>query len=305
MHPPCEMMVDSFLPAMREKVARRLNSEGWSQAKIASVLGVTQASVSLYLNSEDRSSVLLARLGISEEQATLYTSLLAEDVRKDPVYAVSTLYSLWSDALGRGALCAAHRTDYPTLAQCGMCLVKFGPEDEPGKQAIEQVAAAVRLLEGSSSFVSVMPEVSVNIAFAPAAASSVEDVIAIPGRIVRVKGLPRSFMRPEYGASTHLASVLLTTLATNEAKRAAMNIRYDARLGRIMARLRLRLLRVEGGPSFLENLRTALTKSAGPVDAIVDPGGPGTEPGTYILAEEPGAVADLGIRISRAYAAAR
>src|ERR1700733_2591152 len=40
MHPPCEMMVDSFLPAMREAVAKRLAEEGFSQGKIARPLGV-------------------------------------------------------------------------------------------------------------------------------------------------------------------------------------------------------------------------------------------------------------------------
>ncbi len=45
------MMVDSFLPAMREAVAKRLSEEGLSQGKIAGLLGVTQASVSLYLKS--------------------------------------------------------------------------------------------------------------------------------------------------------------------------------------------------------------------------------------------------------------
>lgn len=298
------MMVDSFLPAMREKVARQLDGDGWSQGKIASVLGVTQASVSLYLRSEERSKALLERLGISEEQASLYASLLAEDVRKDPVYAVNTLYSLWSDALGRGALCATHRADYPSLSQCGMCLAKFGPDDEPGKQAIEQVAAAVRLLEGSSTFVRVMPEVSVNIAYAPEGARSVEDVVAIPGRIVKVRGLPRSFMRPEYGASTHLASVLLSTLSIDGTNRAAMNIRYDAKLGRIIGRMSLTVLSVEGGLS-IENLRNALSGVSGPVNAIVDPGAQGTEPGTYLFAGDPAGVAELGLKISRAYATMR
>lgn len=305
MHPPCEMMVESFLPAMRERVARKLADEGWSQGKIASVLGVTQASVSLYLRSEERSKVLLNRLGISDEQAALYTSLLAEDLRKDRLYALNTLYSLWSDALGRGALCAAHREAHPSLAQCSMCLVKFGPEVAPGKDAIESVASAVRLLEGSSVFVRVMPEVSVNIAYAPAGARSAEDVVAVPGRIVKVRGLPRSFMRPEYGASTYLAGVLLATLPVNGSKRAAMNIRYDAKVKRILGKLRAQTLYVKGGLTFAEDLREALRGTAGPFDAVVDPGGPASEPGTYLFADDPTGVAEAGLRIARSYATIR
>ncbi len=299
------MMVDSFLPAMRESVARKLNEEGYSQGKIATLLGVTQASVSLYLRPEGRSGALLGRLGISEEQGSLYTSLLAEDLKKSPVYAVNTLYSLWSDALGRGALCGAHRGEYPALAQCEMCVVKFGPQTEPDGDAIEQVAAAVKMLEASSAFVRVMPEVSVNIAYAPVGAKSPQDVVAVPGRIVKVKGMPRSFMRPEYGASTHVANVLLAVVSGSGAKRAAMNVRYDAKMGSVIRRMKLATLSVRGGPQMVESLRTSMAGLARQLDALVDPGGPGTEPGLYLFAESATAVAALGLKVARAYAVAR
>lgn len=305
MHPPCEMMVDSFLPAMREAVAKKLHEEGYSQGKIAALLGVTQASVSLYLKTTGRSHLLLGRLGISEEQGSVYASLLAEDLKKSPVYAVNTLYSLWSDALGRGALCEAHRGEYPTLAQCSMCVVKFGPQLEPSGDAVEQVATAVKKLEGSSAFVSVMPEVSVNIAYAPEGAKSAQDVVAVPGRIVKVKGMPRSFMRPEYGASTHVANVLLAVLSSDSSRRAAMNIRYDAKLDSVVRKMKLNVLRVKGGPQMVDGLRASLTALTGPVDAIVDPGGPGSEPSLYLFGEDSMVVAELGLRVARSYAASR
>jgi predicted transcriptional regulator len=56
------MMVESFLPAMRMLVTRRLREEGFSQGKIASLLGLTQASVSLYLFADD--AVEVARLAM-------------------------------------------------------------------------------------------------------------------------------------------------------------------------------------------------------------------------------------------------
>jgi len=294
-------MVDTFLPAMRESVARKLHDEGYSQGRIASLLGVTQASVSLYLKSVDRSGDLLGRLGITQEQGRLYASLLAEDLKKSPVYAVNTLYSLWSDALGKGALCGAHRRDYPALADCTMCVVKFGPQTGPGIDAVEQVAVAVKMLESSPTFVRVMPEVSVNVAYAPAGASSPEDVVAVPGRIVNVKGMPRSFMRPEYGASTHVASVLLAVMSRFDSKRAAMNIRFDPKIDSEIRRMKLSVLRVKGGSIMLDSLRESLSGRVDPVDAVVDPGGPGSEPGLYLFASDATSVAELGLKISRAY----
>jgi len=298
-------MVDSFLPAMREAVAKKLVGEGYSQGRVAALLGVTQASVSLYVKFGGRSSSLLARLGISEEQGALYASLLAEDLKKSPVYAVNTLYSLWSDALGRGALCGSHRKEYPALSECSMCVVKFGPQLEPSGDAVEQVASAVRVLEGSSAFVSVMPEVSVNIAYAPLGAKSAQDVVAVPGRIVKVKGMPRSFMKPEYGASTHVANVLLAVLSSDETRRAAMNIRYDAKIDSVIRKMKLGVLRVKGGSLIVEGLRDTLNKVDRQIDALVDPGGPGSEPGLYLFGEDAMAVAELGVKVARSCAASR
>ncbi|MGA2665990.1 MAG: thiamine-phosphate synthase family protein, partial [Nitrososphaerales archaeon] len=283
MHPPSEMMVDSFLPAMRELVARRLAEEGLSQGKIAGLMGVTQASVSLYLRSGGRSAELLRGLGVSEEDGRLYASLLAEDLKKDPVYAVNTLHSLWSDLLGRGSMCGPHRSLYPQLAQCDVCVKAFGGRESRSGDAIEHVAEAVRMLEGSSEFVGIMPEVSVNIAFAPERAASVQDVVAVPGRIVKVRGRARSFMRPEYGASTHVAKVLLAAISHDPTKRSSMNVRYDGRMDRALRRVKMRpLLLDEAGvrtdSEMMGSLVRALRRSEAPVDAVIDPGAPGLEP---------------------------
>jgi XRE family transcriptional regulator, thiamine biosynthesis regulator len=306
MHPPCELMTDSFLPAMREKVTLKLRAQGFSQGKIASMMGITQASVSLYLKSGGRSKKLLGPLGVSEEDAELYASLLAEDLKKNPVYAVNTLYSIWSDILGRGAMCAAHRSQYPALAQCDMCMKVFGTSGK-AEDAVEHVAEAVRTVEGSSIFVRVRPEVSVNIAYAGEGASSIQDVVAVPGRIVKVKGMPRSFMRPERGASTHVANILLAVMAWDHSLRAAMNVRYDERMVRVLRRMKLRSLALEGpsGRSDTEVLRMVGERLKGydrALDAIIDTGGSGIEPGLYLFAEDAVKVAQLGLRIARAYA---
>src|SRR3989442_11985483 len=197
MHPPCEMMVETVLPAMRAMVARKLHAEGLSQSKIAGLLGLTQASVSLYLSQDQAHHMSsLSDLGISAEEADRYSSLLSEDLRRNPVYAVSTLYSIWSDLLGRGSMCSAHRSDYPLLAQCEMCMATFGPKHIQVSEAIDLVSRAVTMLESSSLFVHIMPEVSVNIAYAHGEAATIGDVVAVPGRIVKVRDRARSLMKP-------------------------------------------------------------------------------------------------------------
>jgi len=300
-------MVDSFLPAMREAVARRLAEEGLSQGKIAGLMGVTQASVSLYLKSEGRSAELLRGLEISDEEGQLYASLLAEDLKKNPVYAVNTLYSLWSDILGRGSMCGPHRSLYPQLAQCDVCIKAFGGRETRSGDAIEHVAEAVRMVEGSSEFVGIMPEVSVNIAYAPERASSVNEIIAVPGRIVKVRGRARSFMKPEYGASTHVANVLLAVMARYPSMRSSMNVRYDRLMLGVLRKMKMHpLLLEETGvrtdSEMMRSLSLSLRRSETPVEAVIDPGAPGLEPGLYLFAHDAVEVVRLGLKIARVYA---
>ena len=70
--------------------------------------------------------------------------------------------------------------------------------------------------------------------------------MAIPGRIVKVRGQARSFMRPEYGASTHLDTILLEVERERPALRAAMNLRYDGRMSKVLAKLRIGALTKDG-----------------------------------------------------------
>ena len=53
MKPPCELAVKEFLPSLRAAIVRELSEEyHMKQIDIAEVLGITQASVSQYLNDE-------------------------------------------------------------------------------------------------------------------------------------------------------------------------------------------------------------------------------------------------------------
>jgi XRE family transcriptional regulator, thiamine biosynthesis regulator len=305
-------MVDSFLPSMRALVARKLKKDGLSQGKIASLLGLTQASVSSYLStSAAKQSAALSSLGVTAEEGETYAALLAEDLRNNPTYAVATLYSIWNRLLGRGDACRLHRSDYPFLATCDLCMKVFGPERGRAEGSVEHLEGALRSVEGSSLFVLVMPEVSVNVAYAPVGAKSVEDVVAIPGRIVRVRGQARSFMRPEYGASTHLAAILLEVERRRADLRAAMNLRYDDRMARALGRLRVKSLTMGrtypvGAPDkVLGALRARLAAPGGAeaFETVVDLGGEGVEPSLYLFAGDAVRVVRRALEIAKAYAA--
>ncbi|MGP8125074.1 MAG: thiamine-phosphate synthase family protein [Nitrososphaerales archaeon] len=310
MQPPDELMVQEFLPALRHLVAKELRSQGFSQNRISSLLGVTQASVSLYLSSDSRRTYsVLSALSLSAEEADRYAALLAEDVKRNAVDAVGTLSTVWTGLLGRGAVCPRHRSIYPALADCDVCIREFGREGSAYSAAVSEVAEAVRRLEASQGFVSVMPEVSVNVALAVGDAQSAADVVAVPGRIVRVKGRPKAILPPEAGASRHLSRVLLLIRTRKPGVRACINLRYDKKMEAVLKRLKLRPLRIGGyppsasGDPTIDALAKRLSSADEAFDVLVDLGGSGVEPNLYLFAESPAGAADLALRASRAYSA--
>ena len=259
------MMVDSFLPSMRALVAKRLKEEGMSQGKVASLLGLTQASVSSYLSApSSKKTAALSSLGVTAEEAETYAALLAEDLKKNPTYAVATLYSIWTRLVGGGDACALHRSEHPSLATCEVCMNVFGSR------------------KGRSE-----------------------------GAVVRVRGQARSVMRPECGASTPLAAILLEVARMPPDLRAAMNLRYDERMSQVLARLRVRRLTM--GRSYptdrqdkvLEAMRERLSRPGGDsaFEAVVDLGGEGVEPSLYLFAADATKVVRRSLEIARAYAA--
>ena len=52
MRASCEVIVKTFLPAMRAQIAKELSAKGYTQTQIADILGLTQAAVSKYLGDK-------------------------------------------------------------------------------------------------------------------------------------------------------------------------------------------------------------------------------------------------------------
>jgi predicted fused transcriptional regulator/phosphomethylpyrimidine kinase len=302
-------MTDAFLPAMRHLLALRLRSQGLTQVRISSLLGITQASVSHYLSSgPNRAYSKLSELSVKKAEGDEFASLLAADVRKNAVEGVRRLNAIWTGLLGNGSVCSAHRNIYPSLADCDVCIKEYGHRRGARSAAIAEVAEAVRLLEGSSKFVSVMPEVSVNVACAAGDASTPADIVAVPGRIIRVRGRARAMLPPEAGASIHMSRMLLIVRKIRPDLRACMNLLYDERMAEALKTLGLKTLsignyRSRGEDPTVEALESRLKRTSRAFDAIIDEGGNGIEPNVYLFAGGAREVAGLALKLSRVYLA--
>ena len=312
MHPPCEIMVDVFLPAVRGLVAHELSSRGVGQTKIAAALWVTQASVSQYLfRNPEEYMKKIEGLGVDRSTIEAYVGLLSEDVMKSPVDSVLTLYSLWRGLMATGKIRHSHVQGITVSTQCEVCETLFGVprlEVERSRVLIE-LEAAVRRIESSSDFGSVMPHVGVNLVLSADDAKDEKDVAGVPGRIVKAHDRAKATMRPEYGVSRHMAQMLLTARRFNPSFRATINVKHDRRISSILKGMQLQVgttadkskLKQPSGDIVVAALQSSLERLGNTPPVIVDRGGPGLEPITYLFGSTAQEVVDRALEIARRY----
>ncbi|MEM3615494.1 MAG: bifunctional hydroxymethylpyrimidine kinase/phosphomethylpyrimidine kinase [Candidatus Methanomethylicia archaeon] len=89
------------------------------------------------------------------------------------------------------------------------------------------VLKALEKIEETKELAELIPEVRMNIGEAIPNAKSIEDVCAVEGRITVANGFPRAIGHVKFGASKHIANIILSAMEVNSDIRAAMNIKYS------------------------------------------------------------------------------
>nr|WP_320161725.1 thiamine-phosphate synthase family protein [uncultured Methanoregula sp.] len=72
-----------------------------------------------------------------------------------------------------------------------------------------KMAVALEQIERCREFAEIIPEVRSNLVFAREGARTREDVLAIDGRITVVSGMPHAAGKPKFGASSHMARLII------------------------------------------------------------------------------------------------
>ena len=189
----------------------------------------------------------------------------------------------------RGALPCARRADEHEAVVLALCEAQREafrarhPKLAPAKAAaLADLERAVLLAELSPNLAALAPEVLVNVARAAPGAVSLRDVAAVPGRLARVGGRLVARRRPRYGASRHLAEVLLAS-----GYAACINVRYDEEVERALGVLGLEKFVFSSEEYREPNPAAAAVREAreqGKLPRVaVDIGGRGVEPVTYIF----------------------
>jgi hydroxymethylpyrimidine kinase / phosphomethylpyrimidine kinase / thiamine-phosphate diphosphorylase len=157
-----------------------------------------------------------------------------------------------------------------------------------------------------------IPEVQTNIGLALNNAKIHEDVLAIPGRMIKNSDDVFTGAEPKFGGSRHVANIVLTTMRQNPEKRAVMNIKYTDALLEICRRLRFKIasfdradepkkIRVREGSSLEWGTHKALLDYGSVPDIIYDLGGIRKEEMIRVIAEDMESLTKKILAIHRLY----
>ena len=153
------------------------------------------------------------------------------------------------------------------------------------------------------------PEVQSNLGYALPGAQGPDEVAAFPGRFVRLGREVVKVSDPEFGASRHIAKIILTAMRFDPESRSSMNVRFGADL---LARARKAGLSVghfsrgdepawvkrREGSSLSWGVEQVLSKSRRVPDLIYDRGDVGKEPMIRVLGRDPEEVAGKVLRLA-------
>jgi hydroxymethylpyrimidine kinase / phosphomethylpyrimidine kinase / thiamine-phosphate diphosphorylase len=177
-------------------------------------------------------------------------------------------------------------------------------------------AAAERLVQEDLS--PLIPEVMSNLGCAVPYPQGPQDVAAFPGRILKTPRGTLIPLAPAFGASRHIASIILTAVEFFPHLRSAMNIRYIEGIEDLALKLHLRVagfdrsqeppeVKVREGGTLAWGVAAVMRQLKSwqpPPDLIYDRGDWGKEPMIRILGETPLQVAERALALKNALQAA-
>ncbi|UCD72040.1 MAG: bifunctional hydroxymethylpyrimidine kinase/phosphomethylpyrimidine kinase, partial [Syntrophobacterales bacterium] len=175
-------------------------------------------------------------------------------------------------------------------------------------RVIEALEEGVSLLRRAKVGM-LIPEVQSNLGYALPHADMREDVAAFPGRIVRVGESVETIKGPEFGASQHIASIILAVMKHDPEYRSAMNIRYSKEVLQACSALHYsvtsfdrkkepRSIKGREGSSLEWGTESALRRSGQVPDIIYDEGDQGKEAMVRVLGRHPHEVIEKVVGIN-------
>jgi predicted fused transcriptional regulator/phosphomethylpyrimidine kinase len=286
-----EIVVEEFLPTVRSLLAESLRERGLTQSDVAELLGISQSAVSKYATGDvDRNERLLADERVQDLVERLSEGLTTGEMT--PTEALIEIEVCIRELERGGVLAELHAEAVPELAEYDGELAVHDPNSrlrEAGRVR-SSVRRGLRILRNTDGFAGEIPAVGSNLVECLSDAETVEDVVAVPGRILAIRGQVTIPGEPEFGVSQHVASVLLAARRHGSEARAVVNLRYDeATLNSL--RDDYVLAEFDADADLDEAIRAALADQQD-ADVLYQSGGFGIEPIIYVLGPDAPTVAE-------------
>ncbi len=278
-----EFLADEVIPLIKAEVARELAERGYSQSRIAKILGVTQPMVNRLMNQYEYYAERARKLNLQGMVASISRAVV-EMVTSDR-YDDASRYIMNTLLLDLASLrlCNAHRMVKPDIpVNCNVCSILIMHRDA----VIMNVEEAIRILEANPEVSLLVPGVLMNIAEAIPNPRDPSDVAAVPGRIDRVDGKVKAWNPPTYGASGHLAMILIGISRSDPSTRAVASVRWGSDVEEAIKSLGWSMVKTSGSmkPTEEEVInRVVSAYVANRPKVVVDAGGYGVEPITYVF----------------------
>ncbi|EMA15897.1 thiamine-phosphate synthase family protein [Haloarcula marismortui] len=292
-----EIVVDDFLPTFRSLLADALRERGLTQSEVADLLGISQSAVSKYVHGDvARHEDLLAHRGLEELVERLADGLADGDM--SPVQALVETEVFIRELEQGGVLAQLHEDAVPELGDYDDEFAVHDPDSQlrSAERTLASVRRGLSVLENTSGFATLIPAVGSNLVQCLPEADSIEDVAAVPGRILDVKGRATIPADPEFGVSEHVASLLLAARAAGSDARAVLNVRYDDSVVTALRDAGRTVGEFDAEESVEPAVAAALTDDPA-VDVLYHTGAMGIEPVVYLLGDDAVAVAETAREI--------
>ena len=283
-----EVVVDEFLPTVRAMLAEDLRERGFTQREVADALGISQSAVSKYAHGDvARHDRIVGDERVQDLVDRVGEGLAAGDM--SPVAALVEIEVLIRQLEEGDLLAELHEEAMPALADADVEFAVHDPDSglRERERVLGSVRRGLRTLTNASGFAALIPNVGANVAECLDDAATIDDVAAVPGRLVDVKGQAMVPGEPEFGVSEHVATVLLAAREAGADVRGAVNVRYEPAT---VAALGEAHPTVEFDPEkpVRDAVEAAIRDSAAATDGellvLYQTGAVGVEPIVYVLA---------------------
>ncbi|MPM90678.1 hypothetical protein SDC9_137800 [bioreactor metagenome] len=177
-------------------------------------------------------------------------------------------------------------------------------EEKDRYLALQDVKKAVSILADSPDFAKLIPEVGCNIGMAIPGARTYKDIAAVEGRIVRYREKAYPVGCVNFGASRHVAGIILAAIRENPEVKAAMNVKYSEESLEACKEMGLgiasfdRTKEPEGVSTMDWGTSDAIKKYGEVPEIIYDKGGMGKEPMIRLLGKEASEIAKIAVELA-------